>query len=508
MTGVVSRTVAVLALAALGAAGAPGAVGHGEETPPDPPGQAAPAWTYDPSAPVHPGDLAARMRDEGVPAEVAERRFRVDDAVSAVQPDLAARWPATFGGVWVDTTTFDVRVAFTADAAANVAAVAATFPFPEVLRPVTVERSYRDLRALQDLLRDDRAALTAAYGAFDLDVDVPRNQVVLRLAAVTDDARRRLAAAYGTALRVEAGLSRPNACAPSACHPWMYGGLDIDHGTSGCTGGFTAAIGSYRYVLSAGHCYEQTGVAEVTHDGSYYGSVTAWRVSGRVDAERVRRLDPVWRESSKFYVWDETPRGVTAYRTYANTAVGTYVGKTGRTTTTTRGYIKSVSYAPWYVANSSSFVTADYCAGPGDSGGPVWSGTTAFGLHSGSIPGSCRAGSGMATGSYGIFGAIEFALSAMATTLLTGVNAPPVADFTWSCETGLMSCVFDGVMSSDPDGKIVGWSWDFGDGSSGTGGTPNHTYAAPGVYLVTLTVTDNDGTTARVTKTVDGGIGG
>lgn len=503
MSGDLSRTLAVLGLTAVvTAAGAPG-IGRSEQAAPT--GHAAPAWTFDPNAPISPGDIAARMRDENVPADVAERRFRVDDAVSAAQPDVAARWPATFGGIWVDTATFEVRVAFTAGAAANVAALAATFPYPEVLRSVTVERSYRDLLAVQDALRDDRAALTAAYGAFDLDVDLPGNQVVLRLAAVTDESRGRLQAAYGTVLRVETGLSRPDACVPSACHPWMYGGLHIDHDVQGCTGGFTASIGSYRYVLSAGHCYQQTSVAEVRHDGAYYGNVTAWRVSGRVDAERVRRLDATFRESSKFYVHGETPRGLTAYRTYANTAVGTYVGKTGRTTATTRGYIKSVNYAPAFVPNSSSFVTADYCAGGGDSGGPVWSSTTAFGLHSGSVPGTCR---GLPnTGFYGVFGAIEFAIGSMAVTLLTGVNAPPVAEFTASCGMALMQCAFDGTSSHDPDGSIT-WSWDFGDGSSGTGAAPTHTYAAPGVYLVTLTVTDNDGTTAYAARTVDTGIGG
>jgi VCBS repeat-containing protein len=49
------------------------------------------------------------------------------------------------------------------------------------------------------------------------------------------------------------------------------------------------------------------------------------------------------------------------------------------------------------------------------------------------------------------------------------------------------------VASLDPDGEIVAWAWDFGDGTSSSEQNPVHTYAAPGDYTITLTVTDSDG---------------
>lgn len=52
---------------------------------------------------------------------------------------------------------------------------------------------------------------------------------------------------------------------------------------------------------------------------------------------------------------------------------------------------------------------------------------------------------------------------------------------------------FDGTASLDPDGQIVSWSWDFGDGTTGSGPMPMHTYAEDGSYVVTLCVTDDDG---------------
>ena len=54
---------------------------------------------------------------------------------------------------------------------------------------------------------------------------------------------------------------------------------------------------------------------------------------------------------------------------------------------------------------------------------------------------------------------------------------------------------FDGSGSTDPDGSIVSYAWDFGDGNTGTGVNPSHTYAAAGTYDVQLTVTDDSGDT-------------
>jgi len=54
---------------------------------------------------------------------------------------------------------------------------------------------------------------------------------------------------------------------------------------------------------------------------------------------------------------------------------------------------------------------------------------------------------------------------------------------------------FDGLNSSDTDGEIVSYFWDFGDGNNGTGNVTNHSYEKTGTYNITLTVEDNDGAT-------------
>ncbi|HEX2307266.1 MAG TPA: PKD domain-containing protein [Jatrophihabitantaceae bacterium] len=70
-------------------------------------------------------------------------------------------------------------------------------------------------------------------------------------------------------------------------------------------------------------------------------------------------------------------------------------------------------------------------------------------------------------------------------------NQLPTASATGGC-TG-QTCDFDGTNSSDPDGSIASYAWDFGDGTTGTGATPTHHYNQAGTYTVSLVVTDNRG---------------
>src|SRR5712691_9734824 len=80
----------------------------------------------------------------------------------------------------------------------------------------------------------------------------------------------------------------------------------------------------------------------------------------------------------------------------------------------------------------------------------------------------------------------------------------PTASFTFTSGTILTSASvsFDGTASFDPDGSIAGYAWTFGDGSTGSGATPAHSYSIAGIYTVKLNVTDNSGSTAVDTQTV------
>lgn len=89
------------------------------------------------------------------------------------------------------------------------------------------------------------------------------------------------------------------------------------------------------------------------------------------------------------------------------------------------------------------------------------------------------------------------------TTTVTILNTAPVASFTSAPPSPTTQDSVDFIdTSSDPDGNIVSWFWDFGDGSTSTAWNPSHQYSDDGSYSVSLTVTDNDGATDTTTGMV------
>ncbi len=82
-------------------------------------------------------------------------------------------------------------------------------------------------------------------------------------------------------------------------------------------------------------------------------------------------------------------------------------------------------------------------------------------------------------------------------------NQAPVAEANgpYSADEGAL-VVFSSTGSNDPDGSIVSWLWNFGDGTTSTAAAPSHAYAVAGNYTATLTVTDDQGATGQDTAPV------
>ncbi|WHI52074.1 ExeM/NucH family extracellular endonuclease [Microbulbifer sp. MLAF003] len=79
-------------------------------------------------------------------------------------------------------------------------------------------------------------------------------------------------------------------------------------------------------------------------------------------------------------------------------------------------------------------------------------------------------------------------------------NLVPTAEFSWASE-GLIFHFIDN--SSDEDGNLVSWSWDFGDGARSTEQNPSHSFDIPGSYLVRLQVKDDRGAISTIEKIIE-----
>ena len=75
--------------------------------------------------------------------------------------------------------------------------------------------------------------------------------------------------------------------------------------------------------------------------------------------------------------------------------------------------------------------------------------------------------------------------------------SPPIAGFSYSpMNPSTTDTVSFKDQSSDADGQVVAWAWDFGDGATADTASPQHSYSHSGTYMVTLVVTDDDGNTS------------
>jgi PKD repeat protein len=120
------------------------------------------------------------------------------------------------------------------------------------------------------------------------------------------------------------------------------------------------------------------------------------------------------------------------------------------------------------------------------------------------------------THSYTVTAATEFTVTLTVTNILgatdvtsqkfildpTAANIPPTAAFHSWCYG--VDCIFYSTSTDVAPGGIASYVWDFGDGGTGASSQPVHTYSVSGrsSFMVTLTVTDNEGATRIATGTV------
>lgn len=152
---------------------------------------------------------------------------------------------------------------------------------------------------------------------------------------------------------------------------------------------------------------------------------------------------------------------------------------------------KSNGEVTWTLPDGVTQRSQGAAAGSGKVGGVL--GDSAGGVPQGTVAGRT------ATTSVSVSRTTMFSVVLDPGVDATPTNEPPVAAFSTGC-AGL-TCEFDAGLSYDLDGDPLGYSWQFGDGQTGTGVSPAHTYATAGTRTVTLTVSDDHGHSDTATAT-------
>ncbi|MER6946525.1 PKD domain-containing protein [Nonomuraea sp. NPDC000554] len=141
----------------------------------------------------------------------------------------------------------------------------------------------------------------------------------------------------------------------------------------------------------------------------------------------------------------------------------------------------------------------DASASTGGGGGNVTAYSWSFG-DGASSAGVTASHSWDASGNYviGLIATNEKNLSSF-TKQEVDFGLPPTAAFTTACVNSTLTCTLDAATSSDPDGTIQKYEWNFGDGEGAVGNVVSHRFAA-GAYQVTLKVVDDSGLSATANK--------
>lgn len=306
----------------------------------------------------------------GVDMATARREVALTDEAARLQNALADKFPNEFAGLWIEhEPAFAVAVALTTRRDAAIRAEAGAFLTPFLVTRVhqhsliELQRAVADLR-LQNL-------------EYSTSIDEENNQAVIEILASD-----RAEASVALSQELDSGLMRLDGVSslplPVAD---IYGGLNLD----ACGGGLSGTAGwsvkrtssGVTGIMTAGHlddCLKYNGVNTTFVAGSTNDNADAqWHTTTFVER-------PWFKGTSSGAI-----QIVSGVRSYSNIAIGQVVCKWGRTTHYGCGTVEAKGVDPDGGGPLNAvFVRVQNCSGPsiaepGDSGGPVFSGSLAVG---------------------------------------------------------------------------------------------------------------------------------
>jgi chitodextrinase len=435
-------------------------------------------------------DAASYAAQNEVSVDEAARRLGLQGEIGRLAETLTRQEP-NFAGLWIEhKPQFKVVVRFHQDKSAEgrLRTRLAGSPLADVLvetRAAGASLAQLETRRTAALQRIRRHGIPV-----DTDINIQENRVEIQ-----SDRAQTLRAAVA-AERASLPERVEILAVPGLAKQSVLRGGDGDPGM--CTGGFTVRS-NYSYqvgISTAAHCDNATtfqGMALPFAGEAFYDSA-----------------DVQWHTACPYTeVTNEFNSGL-GYRACIGTrgradqVVGEYVCKWGTASGRTCGYIQSRHAEPSYVPHSDdTFVRVNgygaVMSAPGDSGAPWFVENIAYGINSGAY-----------SDGDAIYMPINY-MDRINVSVLTYNPTPacvagPVATFSYTA-TGT-SVDFNASGSYDPDGSIVSYAWDFGDGTTGSGVTVTHVYPYESYFTVTLTVTDNSGYTSQSVQSVYAGTGG
>ncbi len=322
-----------------------------------------------------------------VELEEAVLRLELQPVIGKLQEKLARRERATFAGLFIQhEPSYLIVVQFTEGGGASLEKLLQRDEFYELYAYVEVRPAALSLEALAAVQADAHRTARARRVPIESSINVPENRVDL-FTTEPNFLAAALEAVDAVRLKSKAAPLLDNVTIVNVerlSGPSRY--VNAGRPLSTCTSGFAVQnAGGTRGVLTSGHCgssqaFNQRNLPFQSElfTGSYD---VQWHTAPDLHVVN-RTWDGLFDTTTPYY------RFITATRPRSQQVIGETVCKFGMTTGYTCGTISSTTFAPSYVPNAAAtFVivsssTQDQSA-PGDSGGPWFSGSTAYGVNSG-----------------------------------------------------------------------------------------------------------------------------
>lgn len=431
-------------------------------------------------------DAAAYAAQVGVSVDEALRRLDLQQLAGELEAALAAEESATFAGLFIDDKQqYRIVVLFTDNKKSEerLRARVAGGPLEGLIEVRSARFSLADLEKKQ---KDARGKTQNAGVEQNSDINIFDNKVELY---VTDPEKLK-AKLKANKAELPEGVEIQRVAELGKQEVAIHGGVPL----SNCTSGWNVRHPSGELgITTAAHCRD-SGT-----DQYYQGVLLPFRgllKGGHHDIQWMSTCDLF--DTANTFESGAGLRYVTGTVHRNNQVVGQYVCKNGWTTGYKCGWIQTKNY-DWGPGYHSTYIRVDSRSPyndlslPGDSGGPWFVENAAYGTHVGAPAGDANDS---------VYMAVNY-IADLGVSVLTynpgGCVQPPRASFTWDRPYGGTYVMFDASASYDPDGYIVSYYWDFGDGYFETTTTPyiEHDYWETGTYSVGLIVTDNEGQTGQ-----------